>query len=139
MSSMEYHVWRVEHELELSRTKGGAIQGLPQDFGSDLSPGFRPIAEKPAQLGALPDELRNYGVLSNNTQDFRLHQQNTTAAVPTVPSSSVAHVAEKMSARTFPCRGIMQVRDAPTPVLPQLVHRLFAVRQSSAGAHTRQH
>ena len=83
---MEYHVWRVEHELELSRTKGGEIQGLPQNFGGDPSPGFRPIAEK-----------------------TRLQQQNATAVVPAVPASSVAHVAGKMSARTFPCRGVMQV------------------------------
>ena len=115
---MEYHVWRVEHELELSRAKGGAIQGLPQNFGGDSSPSFRPIAD---QLAALPDELMNYAILSKSTEEFRLHQQNTTAVVPAVPSSSVAHVAGKMSARAFPCRGIMQVRVAPSLGLPQPV------------------
>ncbi|KAJ1483468.1 hypothetical protein T484DRAFT_1800251 [Baffinella frigidus] len=105
--SMENLVQRVQRELELSRAKGGAIQGLPQNFGGARAPGFRPVAATHAQEGALPDEFGSYVVLSSQKIEAARRHHDATA-VPAGPSSSVVHVPGKTSARTFPCQATMQ-------------------------------
>lgn len=111
---MENLVQRVQRELELSRAKGGAIQGLPQNFGGARAPGFRPVAATHAQEGALPDEFGSYVVLSSQKIEAARRHHDATA-VPAGPSSSVVHVPGKTSARTFPCQATMQVCSSSRP------------------------